>query len=140
MAVEDLIVDRIRSTVLAALMNRHARTIGELARYAALPPSRISDHPAGPLVLVAPQWPRMREPLRVQTYQQFSHCCVGVRTADWYLRFGGKVAIYRHLHIPRTTTFDSGRVEELSVGYLHEYRRYGLREDFPSVVPLGRLS
>jgi len=38
-------------------------------------------------------------------------------------RFGAVVAVYGHLHIPRTTFYDGVRFEEVSVGYPREWRR-----------------
>ena len=43
------------------------------------------------------------------------------RTADWHTRFRAEVAVYGHLHIPRTTHYDGVRFEEVSLGYPREW-------------------
>lgn len=81
-----------------------------------------------PLVLVN-HWPLVREPTRIMTYQTFPQWCGTVRTADWHVRFGAAVAVYGHLHIPRSTVYDGVPFEEVSLGYPREWRRFGLRAD-----------
>jgi 3',5'-cyclic AMP phosphodiesterase CpdA len=89
-----------------------------------------------PLVLVN-HWPLVREPTRVMTHQEFPQWCGTELTADWHLRFGATVAVYGHLHIPRTTTYDGVRFEEVSIGYPREWRRFGLRRDLARLVLAG---
>lgn len=92
-----------------------------------------------PLVLVS-HWPLVREPTRVMMYQEFPQWCGTERTADWHTRFGAEVSVYGHLHIPRTTHYDSVRFEEVSIGYPREWRRYGLRDDLVKLVLPGATS
>ncbi|MEU8279771.1 metallophosphoesterase family protein [Microbispora bryophytorum] len=68
-------------------------------------------------------FPLVREPTRVLRYPEFAQWCGTDRTADWHLRFRAEVAVYGHLHIPRTTRYDGVRFEEVSVGYPREWRR-----------------
>lgn len=35
----------------------------------------------------------------------------------WHVRFRAELAVYRHLHIPRTSYYDGVRFEEASLGY-----------------------
>jgi 3',5'-cyclic AMP phosphodiesterase CpdA len=82
--------------------------------------------PALPTVLVN-HYPLVREPTDILRYPTFAQWCGTVRTADWHRRFRAKVAVYGHLHIPRTTHHDGVRFEEVSVGYPREWRAHGLR-------------
>ncbi|WIM94385.1 metallophosphoesterase [Actinoplanes oblitus] len=80
--------------------------------------------PALPTVLVS-HWPLIREPTRVMWHPEFAQWCGTERTADWHLRFRCAVAVYGHLHIPRTTYHDGVRFEEVSLGYPREWGRRG---------------
>jgi 3',5'-cyclic AMP phosphodiesterase CpdA len=77
--------------------------------------------PSLPTVLVN-HFPLVREPTRVLRYPEFAQWCGTARTADWHLRFRAKAVVYGHLHIPRTTWYDSVRFEEVSLGYPREWR------------------
>jgi 3',5'-cyclic AMP phosphodiesterase CpdA len=77
--------------------------------------------PARPTVLIN-HFPLVREPTRVLRYPEFAQWCGTERTADWHKRFRARVAVYGHLHIPRTTTYDGVRFEEVSLGYPREWR------------------
>jgi len=90
-----------------------------------------------PLVLVS-HWPLVREPTRALRHQQIAPWCGTDLTADWHIRFGAVVAVYGHLHIPRTTTYDGVRFEEVSLGYPREWQRFGLRPDLARLVLAGR--
>lgn len=81
-----------------------------------------------PLVLVN-HWPLVRRPTEVMIHQEFTQWCGTVRTADWHTRFGAKVVVYGHLHIPRSTVYDGVPFEEVSLGYPREWRYFGLRDD-----------
>jgi 3',5'-cyclic AMP phosphodiesterase CpdA len=75
-----------------------------------------------PTVLVN-HYPLVREPTRILRYPEFAQWCGTERTADWHLRHRAAVAVYGHLHIPRTTWHDGVRFEEVSVGYPREWRK-----------------
>ncbi|MFK3984761.1 metallophosphoesterase family protein [Micromonospora sp. NPDC050397] len=75
-----------------------------------------------PTVLVN-HYPLVREPTDVLRYPEFAQWCGTDRTADWHLRFRAAVAVYGHLHIPRTTWHDGVRFEEVSLGYPREWRQ-----------------
>ncbi|MGI5347874.1 metallophosphoesterase family protein [Streptomyces sp. CA-250714] len=79
---------------------------------------------ATPLVLVS-HWPLLREPTDVMWYPEFAQWCGTELTADWHTRYNVAVAVYGHLHIPRTTHHDGVRFEEVSIGYPREWRRRG---------------
>jgi 3',5'-cyclic AMP phosphodiesterase CpdA len=91
---------------------------------------------AMPFVLVN-HWPLVREPTRVMTHQEFPQWCGTTLTADWHIRFGAAVVVYGHLHIPRSTTYDGVRFEEVSIGYPDEWRRFGLRSDLVRLILPG---
>ena len=86
--------------------------------------------PAARTVLVS-HWPLVRQPTEVLWFPEFAQWCGTTRTADWHTRFRAEVAIYGHLHIPRTTYYDGVRFEEVSLGYPREW---GKREQ-PPVLP-----
>lgn len=75
-----------------------------------------------PTVLIN-HFPLVREPTRILRYPEFAQWCGTERTADWHLKYDARVAVYGHLHIPRTTWYDGVRFEEVSVGYPREWRR-----------------
>jgi 3',5'-cyclic AMP phosphodiesterase CpdA len=80
--------------------------------------------PDVPTVLVS-HWPLVRQPTDVLWYPEFAQWCGTERTADWHIRFRAAVAVYGHLHIPRTTEYDGVRFEEVSLGYPREWGRRG---------------
>src|SRR5262249_54101988 len=59
-------------------------------------------------VLVS-HWPLVRGPTASLRYPEFAQWCGTSQTADWHIRFRAEVAVYGHLHIPRTTTYDGVR-------------------------------
>ena len=84
---------------------------------------RLADRdPSLPTVLVN-HFPLVREPTRILRYPEFAQWCGTERTCDWHVRYGATVAVYGHLHIPRTTWHDGVRFEEVSCGYPREWRR-----------------
>ncbi|MEV6637305.1 metallophosphoesterase [Actinoplanes sp. NPDC051470] len=80
--------------------------------------------PALPTVLVS-HWPLRREPTEIMWHPEFAQWCGTDRTADWHLRFRAAAAVYGHLHIPRSTSYDGVPFEEVSLGYPREWRRRG---------------
>jgi 3',5'-cyclic AMP phosphodiesterase CpdA len=87
-----------------------------------------AHHDDVPLVLVN-HWPLIREPTRTLRYQEFALWCGTTRTAGWHTRFNVAAVVYGHLHIPRRSTYDAVRFEEVSIGYPAEWHRFGLRGD-----------
>ncbi|MEY9947478.1 metallophosphoesterase [Kitasatospora sp. GAS1066B] len=94
--------------------------------------------PALPTVLVS-HFPLRREPTLVLRYPEFAQWCGTERTADWHRKYRAAVAVYGHLHIPRTLRIDDIRFEEVSVGYPREWRPrggpQGPRRVFPDSGP-----
>jgi 3',5'-cyclic AMP phosphodiesterase CpdA len=78
--------------------------------------------PALPTILVN-HFPLVREPTRALWYPEFAQWCGTEATADWHLRYRALTVVYGHLHIPRTTSYDGVRFEEVSVGYPREWQR-----------------
>jgi 3',5'-cyclic AMP phosphodiesterase CpdA len=81
-------------------------------------------------VLVS-HWPLVRQPTDVLWFPEFAQWCGTIRTADWHTRFRAEVAVYGHLHIPRTTRYDGVRFEEVSLGYPREWSN----RDQPPTLP-----
>lgn len=79
-------------------------------------------------------WPLTRLPTRVLRYPDFALWCGTELTADWHLRYRAATVVYGHLHIPRSTTEDGVRFQEVSVGYPREWKRHGLSDE-----PLRRV-
>lgn len=78
--------------------------------------------PAVPTVLVT-HWPLDRRPTEPLWFPEFAQWCGTELTAGWHTRFRAAVAVYGHLHIPRTTTYEGVRFEEVSLGYPREWKR-----------------
>jgi 3',5'-cyclic AMP phosphodiesterase CpdA len=87
-----------------------------------------------PTVLVS-HFPLVREPTRVLWYPEFAQWCGTELTADWHKRFNAAVAVYGHLHIPRTTWYDGVRFEEVSVGYPREWGKRPTRDWLRPIFP-----
>jgi 3',5'-cyclic AMP phosphodiesterase CpdA len=95
---------------------------------------RLADRdPDLPTVLVN-HWPLVREPTRILRYPDFALWCGTDRTADWHQRFRTAVAVYGHLHIPRTTWYDGARFEEVSLGYPREWQPRAAAPRVPRVI------
>jgi 3',5'-cyclic AMP phosphodiesterase CpdA len=77
--------------------------------------------PAARTVLVS-HFPLVRQATDILRYPEFAQWCGTVQTADWHTRFRAEVAVYGHLHIPRTTHYDGVRFEEVSLGYPREWK------------------
>lgn len=92
-----------------------ARVAASERRLAALPPAVRT-------VLVS-HWPLVRQPTEVLHYPEFAQWCGTDGTATWHKRYRAAVAVYGHLHIPRTTYHDGVRFEEVSLGYPREWSR-----------------
>ncbi|MEV5711702.1 metallophosphoesterase [Actinoallomurus sp. NPDC052274] len=92
------------------------------ARLAATEERLAALDPELPTVLMN-HYPLVREPTRILRHPVFAQWCGTERTADWHLRFRAAVAVYGHLHIPRTTYHDGVRFEEVSVGYPREWQK-----------------
>lgn len=83
---------------------------------------RLDAIPAGHGTVLMSHWPLHRHPTKPLHYPEFALWCGSERTADWHLRYRAEVAVYGHLHIPRTTHQDGVRFEEVSLGYPREWR------------------
>jgi 3',5'-cyclic AMP phosphodiesterase CpdA len=91
--------------------------------------------PDAKTVLVS-HWPLVRQATDALRFPAFAQWCGTTRTADWHTRFRAEVAVYGHLHIPRTTYYDSVRFEEVSLGYPREW----IKRAKPPVIPKKVLS
>jgi 3',5'-cyclic AMP phosphodiesterase CpdA len=81
-----------------------------------------TEEPLLPTVLIN-HFPLVVEPTRILRHPEFAQWCGTVLTADWHRRFRAAAVVYGHLHIPRTTRYDSVRFEEVSLGYPRERQR-----------------
>jgi 3',5'-cyclic AMP phosphodiesterase CpdA len=77
-----------------------------------------------PTVLVS-HWPLDRRPTELLWFPEFAQWCGTELTDGWHTRFRAAVAVYGHLHIMRTTTYEGVRFEEVSLGYPREWKRRG---------------
>lgn len=96
------------------------------ARVAATARRLAATDPGLQTVLIN-HFPLIDEPTRVLRHPEFAQWCGTVETADWHRRYRATVAVYGHLHIPRTTWHDGVRFEEVSLGYPRERARWGSR-------------
>lgn len=103
-----------------------ARLVYSEARLQAIP----EDHGT---VLVS-HWPLHRHPTEPLRYPDFALWCGTTATEDWHLRYRAEVAVFGHLHIPRTTSADGVRFEEVSLGYPREWGRRSR-----GAVPMRRI-
>ncbi|WP_106181163.1 metallophosphoesterase family protein [Prauserella shujinwangii] len=83
---------------------------------------RLSAVPEGHGTILVSHWPLHRHPTEPLRYPEFALWCGTEATADWHVRFRAEIAVYGHLHIPRTTYRDGVRFEEVSLGYPREWR------------------
>lgn len=74
-----------------------------------------------PLVLLN-HFPLRQDLIALPRIPRFSIWCGSRRTEDWHLRFGAKVVVSGHLHMPATTYRDGVRFEEVSWGYPRQRR------------------
>ena len=92
---------------------------------------RLAALPDDARTVLVSHWPLVRQPTEVLWFPEFAQWCGTTRTADWHTRFRAEVAVYGHLHIPRTTHYDGVRFEEVSLGYPREWGR----RDKPPALP-----
>jgi 3',5'-cyclic AMP phosphodiesterase CpdA len=83
---------------------------------------RLSALPDGTRTILVSHWPLVRQPTDVLWFPEFAQWCGTTLTADWHVRFNARMAVYGHLHIPRTTEYDGVRFEEVSLGYPREWK------------------
>ncbi|WP_116204956.1 metallophosphoesterase family protein [Amycolatopsis circi] len=84
---------------------------------------RLDAIPADRRTILMSHWPLHRHPTNPLYYPDFALWCGTTQTEDWHLRYRAELAVYGHLHIPRTTSADGVRFEEVSLGYPREWRK-----------------
>ncbi len=84
---------------------------------------RLARIPADHGTVLVSHWPLHRHPTEPLIYPEFVMWCGTEETADWHVRYRAELAVYGHLHIPRTTEVDGVRFEEVSLGYPREWQR-----------------
>jgi 3',5'-cyclic AMP phosphodiesterase CpdA len=95
---------------------------------------RLSAIPEDHGTILMSHWPLHRHPTAPLYYPDFALWCGTTETEDWHLRFRAEIAVYGHLHIPRSTEADGVRFEEVSLGYPREWRKRPR-----GAVPIRRL-
>ncbi|KAI1380994.1 metallophosphoesterase-like protein [Hypoxylon crocopeplum] len=73
-----------------------------------------------PLVIVN-HWPLRQDLVYIPRVPRFSLWCGTKATEDWHTRFGAKVVVSGHLHVPRTDWKAGVRFEECSLGYPRQW-------------------
>ena len=84
---------------------------------------RLDAIPRDHGTILMSHWPLHRHPTAPLYYPEFALWCGTTETEDWHLRYRAELAVYGHLHIPRTTSADGVRFEEVSLGYPREWSR-----------------
>ncbi|HVV10664.1 metallophosphoesterase [Amycolatopsis sp.] len=84
---------------------------------------RLAAIPQDHGTILMSHWPLHRHPTAPLYWPEFAMWCGTTRTADWHVRYRAEVAVFGHLHIPRTTHADGVRFEEVSLGYPREWRK-----------------
>jgi 3',5'-cyclic AMP phosphodiesterase CpdA len=84
---------------------------------------RLDAIPEDHGTILMSHWPLHRHPTAPLYYPEFALWCGTTETEDWHLRYRAELAVYGHLHIPRTTSADGVRFEEVSLGYPREWSR-----------------
>ncbi|MGA6167665.1 metallophosphoesterase family protein [Amycolatopsis magusensis] len=95
---------------------------------------RLLEIPEDRKTILMSHWPLHRHPTEPLYWPEFAMWCGTTETEDWHLRFRAEIAVYGHLHIPRSTKADGVRFEEVSLGYPREWRKRAR-----GAVPLHRL-
>jgi 3',5'-cyclic AMP phosphodiesterase CpdA len=93
------------------------------ARRLEITTQRLAAVPPGRRTILLSHWPLHRHAVRPLRLPEFAMWCGTEQTEDWHLRYRAELAVYGHLHIPRTTWQDGVRFEEVSLGYPREWRR-----------------
>lgn len=88
----------------------------------ALTEARLQEACDLPLVLLN-HFPLRQDIIALSRIPRFSIWCGSRRTEDWHLRFGARVVVCGHLHLPTITYRDGVRFEEVSWGYPGQRRR-----------------
>ena len=103
------------------------------------PRARRRGHPTSPEERQPPVRSRTlpvlhRHPTAPLYWPEFALWCGTTKTEDWHVRYRAEIAVYGHLHIPRTTEADGVRFEEVSLGYPREWRKRAR-----GAVPMRRI-
>jgi predicted phosphodiesterase len=95
---------------------------------------RLDAIPEDHGTILMSHWPLHRHPTAPLYWPEFALWCGSTKTEDWHLRYRAEIAVYGHLHIPRTTEADGVRFEEVSLGYPREWRKRAR-----GAVPMRRI-
>lgn len=95
---------------------------------------RLAAVPEGVPLVLASHWPLHRAATRPLRYPAFAQWCGTDLTSEWHVRFPVAVAVYGHLHIPRTFVLDGVPFVEVSLGYPRQWQARGDHEYEPHQV------
>ena len=95
---------------------------------------RLDALEPGTATVLVNHYPLVRTPTDVLRYPEFAQWCGTELTADWHTRHRAEVMVYGHLHIPRTTTHDGVRFEEVSLGYPREWQPRSRPHGLPRTI------
>ncbi|MFD8500072.1 metallophosphoesterase family protein [Amycolatopsis sp. NPDC059657] len=95
---------------------------------------RLDAIPEDHGTILMSHWPLHRHPTEPLYWPEFALWCGTTETEDWHIRYRSEIAVYGHLHIPRTTHADGVRFEEVSLGYPREWSKRAR-----GAVPIRRL-
>ncbi|KAI2639114.1 Metallo-dependent phosphatase [Hypomontagnella submonticulosa] len=96
--------------------SRDAWCAALVRRFEARLAEAVAANPGVPLV-IANHWPLREDLVYIPRVPRFSLWCGTKATEDWHTRFGAKVVVSGHLHVPRTDWKAGVRFEEVSLGY-----------------------
>ncbi|GAA3986259.1 metallophosphoesterase [Allokutzneria multivorans] len=105
---------------------------------------RLDAIPEDMRTVLISHWPLHPGPTKRLYWPEFALWCGTKLTEDWHTRYRAAVAVYGHLHIPLTDTYDGVRFEEVSLGYPREWQPRGLprgvlRKVLPEPAVLHRV-
>ncbi|MCT2583377.1 metallophosphoesterase family protein [Actinophytocola gossypii] len=95
---------------------------------------RLDALDPGTSTVLVNHYPLVRTPTDILRFPEFAQWCGTELTADWHTRYRTEVMVYGHLHIPRTTTYDGVRFEEVSLGYPREWKPRSRPHGLPRTV------
>ena len=74
-----------------------------------------------PLVIIN-HWPLREDIIYIPRVPRFTLWCGTMKTKNWHRKYGAKVVVSGHLHVPRTDWIDGVRFEEVSLGYPAQWK------------------
>ncbi len=79
-------------------------------------------HASGEPLVMVNHFPLRRDLVFLPFIPRFSVWCGTRETEDWHVRYGARIVISGHLHVPSQHERDGVRFEEVSLGYPRQWR------------------